>query len=83
MMARKVHKLFAGLLSVNNNCGAVEVPTVNAPKTGVDEVPTATYVPLSKTEPVPRAELLVQRARKLVVPEPETPDELRQVPFTA
>jgi len=47
-IARKLHKLFAGLLSVRRSCGAVEVPTVTAPKSGV-EVPMPTYVPVSKS----------------------------------
>src|SRR3989338_3974007 len=46
LMARKLHKLFAGLLSVKRSCGAEEVPSVITPKSGV-VVPTPTYPPVS------------------------------------
>ncbi|MEK7516476.1 MAG: hypothetical protein AAB562_02665, partial [Patescibacteria group bacterium] len=49
LIARKLHRLLVALLSVNNNCGAVEEPIVTAPKSGV-EVPIPTYVPVSMTD---------------------------------
>ena len=48
LIARKLHKSFAALLSVRRSCGAVEEPIVTAPKSGV-VVPMPTYVPVSKT----------------------------------
>ena len=49
LIARKLHKLFAGLLSVRRSCGAVEEPIVTAPKRGV-EVPIPTNAPVSMME---------------------------------
>ena len=49
LIARNDHKLFAALLSVRRSCGALDVPIVTPPKSGV-VVPTPTYVPVSITE---------------------------------
>ena len=46
---RKLHKLFAALLSVRRSCGALDVPIVTAPRTGV-EVPIPTNAPVSMME---------------------------------
>src|SRR3989344_957129 len=47
--ARKLHREFAALLSERRSCGAVELPIVTAPKSGV-VVPIPTYVHVSMTE---------------------------------
>src|SRR3990167_9316609 len=68
LIARKDQRLFAGLLSVSKSCGAEEVPIVNLPKTGVVDVPTPTYVPLSKIEESLNANVVAfQRGIKLPV----------------
>src|SRR3989344_7926950 len=84
-IARKLHKSFAALLSVRRSCGAVEVPSVASSKFG-EEVPIPMYVPLSKIMELPSEAPPVNFARKLVVPEPESPPSPaaeRQTPFIA
>src|SRR3989338_1102948 len=83
LIARKLHKLFAGLLLVRRSCGAEEVPSVVRPNSG-EEVPIPMYVPLSKILESPIDPAPVSLVIRFVRPgpvSPPSPAAERQMPF--